>query len=429
MNKMKQTNNYMFAGYDTVELAKKYGTPLYVLSEESIRSRCKEISTDFLGKYENSKAVYASKAFLTMTMCKIIESEGLGLDVVSGGELYTAIKAGFPMDRIMFHGNNKSYDELEMAINNEVGRIVVDHIDELYFIEEIGARMDKTVKILIRVAPGVEGHTHKYITTGQKDSKFGIPLDKVTIDEAVSKAIASKHIELMGFHFHIGSNLFENDSYVAAVKTIMNLYKRLKDDFNFVAKELNTGGGFGIYYTEKDCVKPLKYFTDAIMKAIYDCCQELDLDMPGVIIEPGRWIVGEAGITLYTVGAVKEIPGIRTYASVDGGLPDNPRPALYSAEYKAVVANKYGLKPDRLATIAGRCCETGDILIWDLEVPEIKRGDILAVLSTGAYNYSMANNYNRIPRPAVLLLSKDGEKVIVERETYEDLLRKEVVPF
>jgi diaminopimelate decarboxylase len=429
VDNIEHTKNYRFAGYDTVELAKKYGTPLYVLSEEIIRSRCKELKSDFLDKYENAKAAYASKAFLTMAMCKIIESEGLGLDVVSGGELYTAIKAGFPMDKVMLHGNNKSYEELEMAISNDVGRIVVDNTEELYIIEEIAERQDKSVKVLIRIAPGVGGNTHKYITTGQKDSKFGVPLAKDTIDEAVAKAMKSKHIELLGMHFHIGSNLFENDSYIAAINIVINLYKRLKDDFGFIAKEINTGGGFGIYYTKDDCVKPLSYYTDSIMKAIEDKCKELGVDIPAVIIEPGRWIVGEAGITLYSIGSVKEIPGIRTYASVDGGLPDNPRPALYSARYDAVVANKYDQKPDRQVTIAGKCCESGDILIWDLKVPEIKRGDILAVFSTGAYNYSMASNYNRIPRPAVLLLTKDGEKVIVERETYEDLLSRERVPF
>lgn len=429
MNKIENTTNYNFAGYDTVELAKKYGTPLYVLSEEIIKERCREIKVDFLEKYKNTKAAYASKAFLTMAMCKIIQREGLGLDVVSGGELYTAIKAGFPMDRVMFHGNNKSYDEIEMAIQNDVGRIIVDHIDEIYMMEEIAEKMNKTVKILIRVTPGIGGNTHKYITTGQKDSKFGIPLDNETINEVVSKAMKSRHIELLGFHFHIGSNLFENNSYIIAVQTVMKLFKRLKDDFGFIAKELNTGGGFGIYYTKNDCIKPLKYFTDSIMETVYNCCDSFDLAIPTVIIEPGRWIVGEAGITLYTIGTVKEIPNLRTYVSVDGGLPDNPRPALYSAKYEGVIANKCNINPDRLVTIAGKCCETGDILIWDLKVPEVKRGDTLAVLSTGAYNYSMANNYNKIPRPAVLLLTKNGEKIIVERETYEDLLKNEKIPF
>lgn len=427
MKKIENLSNYKFAGFDTVELAKKYGTPLYVLSEEKIRDRCKEIRKDFLEKYDNTKAVYASKAFLTMTMCKIIESEGLGLDVVSGGELYTAIKADFPMDKVMFHGNNKNYDEIKMAIENGVGRIVVDNTDEIDIIEEIAAKVNKKVKILIRIAPGIESNTHKYIITGQRDSKFGIPVDKDIISDAVFKALNSKHIDVMGFHFHLGSNLFENDTYVKAIKTSMKILKRLKDDIGFVAKELNTGGGFGIHYTKDDRVKPLKYFTDSIMETVNSCCNDLDLDKPTVIIEPGRWIVGEAGITLYTIGAVKEIPNVRTYASVDGGLPDNPRPALYGAKYEAVVANKYNLESDRLVTIAGKCCETGDILIWDLRVPKISRGDILAVLSTGAYNYSMSNNYNKLPRPAILLLSKEGERIIVERETYDDLLKKERV--
>lgn len=429
MEKTKLLSNFKFAGYDTVELAKKYGTPLYVLSEELIRERCREIREDFLDKYINTRAAYASKAFLTMAMCKIIETEGLGLDVVSGGELYTAIRAGFPMERVMFHGNNKTYSELEMAIENDVGRIIVDNLDEIDMIEEIGSKKNKIVNTLIRVAPGVEGHTHKHITTGQRDSKFGVPLDEYIINEAVSKSIESEYINLMGFHFHIGSNLFEKESYVVAVERVMGLYKRLKDEFGFVAKELNAGGGFGIYYTKHDKVKPLKHFTDSIINTVYNSCSNLDLDRPIVIIEPGRWIVGEAGITLYTVGVVKEIPNIRTYVSVDGGLPDNPRPALYSAKYEAIVANKYNLKSDRVVTIAGKCCETGDILIWDLEVPEIKRGDTLAVLSTGAYNYSMSNNYNKLPRPAVLLLTKEEDRIIVERETYEDLIRKERAPY
>ena len=429
MKNVENSLNFEFAGYDTVKLAQKYGTPLYVISEEIIRAKCREIQTDFLEKHKNTRAAYASKAFLTMAMCKIIESEGLGLDVVSGGELYTAMKANFPMDKVLFHGNNKNYSEIEMAVENGVGRIVVDNLDEIDMIEEIAARMNKIVRILMRVAPGVEGNTHKYIKTGQKDSKFGIPLDKDIIDEAVLKVMSSSYIELMGFHFHIGSNLFENDSYVNAIETVMNLYKRLKDELGFIAKELNTGGGFGIYYTQNDQIKPLKYFTDCIIETVHKCCDILKLDKPTLIIEPGRWIVGEAGITLYTIGSVKEIPGIRTYASIDGGIPDNLRPALYNAKYEAVVANKYSLEPNSLVTIAGRCCETGDILIWDIKLPQLKRGDILAVLSTGAYNYSMANNYNKLPRPAVLLLSKDEEKIIVERETYDDLLRKERVPF
>ncbi|SDZ14386.1 diaminopimelate decarboxylase [Proteiniborus ethanoligenes] len=421
-------SNLIFADYDAVELAKKYGTPLYVLSENIIREKCRKIKLDFLNRYPNTKVAYASKAFLTLSMCKIIESEGLGLDVVSGGELYTALKADFPMDKVFFHGNNKSYEELQMAISNEVGRIVVDNFDEIEIIDDLANEMKKKVKILIRVSPGVEGKTHKYISTGQKDSKFGIPLLEGSIDEAVIKAIKSKNIELMGFHFHIGSNLFDKDSYTLAIEIVLNLFKWLKNELGFVVKELNTGGGFGIYYNKTDTVKDITYYTDAIMEKVSSYCRELNIDIPTVIIEPGRWIVGEAGITLYSVGAVKEIPNVRTYVSVDGGLPDNPRPALYNAKYEAIVANKCNLKPDRVVTIAGKCCETGDILIWDQLVPKIERGDILGVLSTGAYNYSMSSNYNKLPKPAVVLLREKEECVIVKRETYEDLISKEMIP-
>lgn len=422
------SKNYQFAGYDTVELANKYGTPLYLMSEEIIRDRCREIQSDFLEKYTNTKAVYASKAFLTLAMCKIIESEGLGLDVVSGGELYLAIKAEFPLDKVLFHGNNKSYAELEMAIKSGVGRIVVDNLEEIDIINQICKKEDKHIKTLIRIAPGVAGKTHKYISTGQKDSKFGIPLEEDTINSAVKKSMDSEYIELMGFHFHIGSNLFDNDSYVEAIDHVLDIYNDLKDKFGFIGKELNTGGGFGIYYTEKDDVKPLRFFTDTIMETVEKICKRLDLQLPTVIIEPGRWIVGEAGMTLYTIGTIKEIKGVRTYVSIDGGLPDNPRPALYGAKYEAVVANKFENEIKQTVTIAGKCCETGDILIWDLDVPEVERGDILAVKSTGAYNHSMASNYNKIEKPAVILLSKEGDNIIVKRESYDDLIKNEIVP-
>lgn len=423
MNVVNSRKNFIFSGYDTVELAKKHGTPLYVISREVIKNKCKEIRNDFLYKYDNTKAVYAGKAFLTMAMCRIIEEEGLGLDVVSGGELYTAIKADFPMRDVIFHGNNKSTDEIKMAIENNAGRIVIDHMDEISMIEDIASNFNKKVKVLIRVTPGVNSNTHKYISTGQRDSKFGVPIDN--IHEVVSKTLCSEHIELMGFHFHIGSGLYENVSHISAVKALLKIIKIIKDDLGFITKELNTGGGFGIYYTKKDCVKPISYYTDSIMETLYKYCNELDLDIPKVTIEPGRWIIGEAGITLYTIGAIKEIPGIRTYVSVDGGLPDNPRPALYEAKYEAVIANKYNEKPEMIVTIAGKCCETGDILIHDLSVPEVCKGDVLVVISTGAYNYSMASNYNKLPRPAVVLLDEDEEKIIVNRETYDDILKNE----
>ena len=420
--------NLGFGGCDTVELVERYGTPLYVVSEEIIQNKCKEIREDFLSKYNNTRAVYASKAFLTMAMCKIMEREGLGLDVVSGGELYTAIKAGFPLEQVIFHGNNKSMEELTLAVSSGVGRIVVDNLYELELLKAIGIEQKKTISILFRVSPGVGGKTHQYISTGQKDSKFGIPLVDNIIEQAVGIAMESEYIDLKGFHFHIGSQLFDNESYLEAIDILVKRIHSLKEKLGFVTAELNTGGGFGIRYLEEDRPKPLSYFVDAIMEAVVSKCKEASLEIPTIIIEPGRWIIGEAGITLYKIGAVKEIPGVRTYASVDGGLPDNPRPALYGAKYRAVLANKMDQERTEVVTIAGKCCESGDILIWDLEIPPVVPGDVLAILSTGAYNYSMASNYNRLPRPAVVLVNNGNAEIIVERETYEDLIKREVIP-
>ncbi|AKL96971.1 diaminopimelate decarboxylase LysA [Clostridium aceticum] len=428
MENVNYENHFTFAGCDTVALAEEFGTPLYVVSEEMIRERCGEIRENFLNKYKNVKAAYASKAFLTMAMCKIIESEGLGLDVVSGGELYTAIKAGFPTENIMFHGNNKSWEELELAVINDVGRIIVDNIYELDLLEEITKQQNKKMKILFRVTPGIKGETHEYIVTGQKDSKFGIPLEPEKINDVVARVMDSENIELMGFHFHLGSQLFENHIYKAGIEVIAKLMKDLKEGLGFITKELNAGGGFGIRYTSEDHPQPLHYFTDAIMEAVEIQCCKHNLDLPTIIIEPGRWIVGEAGVTLYTIGSIKEIPNIRTYASIDGGLPDNPRPALYKAKYDALVANKMNEELSTTVTIAGKCCESGDILIWDLDTPPLEAGDILAVLSTGAYNFSMASNYNRLPRPAVVLINKEHPELIVERESYDHLLDREIIP-
>lgn len=422
---MTKDAHYTFAGHDTVALANTYGTPLYVLSEDMIRQRCRLIREGFLDQYPGSRAAYASKAFLSMGMCSIIEEEGFYLDVVSGGELYTALQAGFPMERVIFHGSNKSLEELEMAVKHKVGRIVADHPEEISLLEAIAAQEGQQVKIQIRIVPEVEGKTHKHIMTGQKDTKFGVPLESSLIHGVVKEAMDSPHLELMGFHFHLGSNLFEQDIYVKAVERVMTLSKDLKDSLSFVPQELNAGGGYGIRYLAEDQVYPATYYTEVIMEAVKKLSADLDLPQPRVTIEPGRWIVGEAGITLYSVGAVKTIPGVRTYVSVDGGMPDNIRPALYGAKYEAVAANKINETKTEVVSIAGKCCETGDILIWDLETPPLERGDILAVLSTGAYSDSMASNYNRLPRPAVVLLTGDEARLMVDRENYDDLLVRE----
>lgn len=417
-----------FDGCKLEALAKKHGTPLYVVSEDIIRDKCAEVKTSFLSKYPDTMAFYASKAFLTISMCKIIKEEGLGMDVVSGGELYVALKGGISPDKIMFHGNNKTIQELQMAVGYNVGRIVVDSVDELLVLREITDEMKKEINILFRITPNIKCNTHKYISTGQKDSKFGIPLIEEVIKEAIHIAMNSEFINFKGIHFHVGSQLFDNASHVNAVENTADLIKNIKETLGVEIEELNVGGGFGIKYIEEDEPKPLSYFTDAIMDTIYKRFNEYDLRIPKVFIEPGRWMVGEAGVTLYTVGTIKEIPEVRTYVSVDGGLPDNPRTALYTAKYSAFVPGKINEERDKVVTIAGKCCESGDIIIWDLKVPgSIERGDILAVMSTGAYNYSMASNYNKIAKPAVVMLKNGKDRVVVRRETYKDLIALDVV--
>lgn len=330
------------------------------------------------------------------------------------------------MENVIFHGNNKSIDEIELAVKNNVGRIIVDNTSELDLIEYAGNKYNKKVKILFRISPGIESDTHKYIQTGQVDSKFGIPLNEDSIKEIMKKVKTLDNIEPLGFHFHVGSQIFDNKNHLKAIKIIVGLMKDVKEKYRFITKELNTGGGYGIQYAGDQERKPLSYFTDPIVEEIERQIKKYDLERPTIIIEPGRWIVGEAGITLYTIGAIKEIPGVRTYVSIDGGMPGNPRPSLYQAKYDGVVANKVDEDLTEEVTIAGKCCESGDILIWDLKVPKLEVGDTLAVLATGAYNYSMASNYNKIPRPAVVIINEGKDRLIVKRETYQDLLKNEI---
>jgi len=421
-------NILYFDGCNTVELAKKYGTPLYVMSETAIVDKCKEIRDTFINKYKRTRAAYASKAFLTLAMCKIIEREGLCLDVVSGGELYTAIKADFPAERIEFNGNNKSTEELELAIDYDIGRIIVDGFDELEIIEDICKKKGKKTNILYRITPGVKSDSHDYIVTGKKDSKFGFPLDDDVIFPAIEKAINSTYINFLGFHFHVGSQLHNNESHLKALKIALKLIKDTIDKYNYVTQELNIGGGFGIRYTDADDKKPYAYFLDPMMAEIEEFSKRMNIKRPEIVIEPGRSIVGEAGITLYTIGTIKDIEGIRKYVSVDGGMTDNIRPALYQAKYECVIANKASQPSTDLATISGKCCESGDILIRDAYIPLVERGDILAVFSTGAYGYSMASNYNKNPFPATVLVKEGKSEVIVKRQTYEHMIANEIIP-
>ena len=403
MKREIKNNILYFDGCNTVELAKKYGTPLYVMSETAIVEKCKEIRETFLNKYERTRAAYASKAFLTLSMCKIIEREGLCMDVVSGGELYTAIKADFPAERIEFNGNNKSIEELELAVDYNIGRIIVDGLDELSLIEKVCQEKNKKMNILYRITPGVKSDSHDYIVTGKKDSKFGIPLDNEVIFPAVEQAINSEYVNFMGFHFHVGSQLHNNESHLKALDIALKLIKDTKDKYDYVTPELNIGGGFGIKYTDADDKKPYAYFLDPMIKRIEEFSKELNITRPEIVIEPGRSIVGEAGITLYTIGTIKDIKGIRKYVSIDGGMTDNIRPALYQAKYEGLVANKADEPKTDLVTISGKCCESGDILIRDIKIAKPERGDTFAIFSTGAYGFSMASNYNKNPLLATVI--------------------------
>lgn len=428
MEREIKNNTLYFDGCNTVELAKKYGTPLYVMSETAIVEKCREIKDSFLDKYERTRAAYAAKAFLTLSMCKIIEREGLCMDVVSGGELYTAIKAQFPAERIEFNGNNKSIEEIELAVDYNIGRIIVDGLDELSIIEEVCKEKGKKINILYRVTPGVKSDSHDYIVTGKKDSKFGIPLDEEVIYPAIESAINSEYVNFMGFHFHVGSQLHNNESHLQALDIVLNLVKQTKEKYNYVTPELNIGGGFGIRYTNADDRKPYAYFLDPMMKRIEEFSNEVGITRPEVVIEPGRSIVGEAGITLYTIGTIKDIKGIRKYVSVDGGMTDNIRPSLYQAVYEAIVANKAEEPKTDLVTISGKCCESGDVLIRDIKIAKPERGDIFAVFSTGAYGYSMASNYNKNPLLATVLVKDGKSEIIVKRQTYDHMIENEVIP-
>ncbi|MFV0559065.1 MAG: diaminopimelate decarboxylase [Enterococcus sp.] len=429
MTELKTINNHLiFDGCDTVTLAKEYGTPLYVLSENEIVNQCQALHSQFIDKYENTRAAYASKAFSTLAMLKIIAREGLSLDVVSGGELYTAIQADFPAEHIEFNGNNKSIEELEMAIDYGVGRIIVDGLQEIDLIQAICRQLNKTTNVIFRITPEVSVDTHDFISTGQKDSKFGIPLDEDILFPMIQKAIAVPEIDFYGFHFHVGSQLAENSAHLAAAKVALHLALEVRERFNYEIKELNYGGGFGVKYLPSDIRQPYSYFLDPLMELTEQFCKEHNFPRPAIVIEPGRSIVAEAGISLHTIGSIKELPGIRKYVSIDGGMTDNIRPGLYQATYTGVLANKADDKASETVTISGKACESTDILVKDITLPTVETGDIFATFSTGAYGYSMASNYNKLQIPPVVLV-KDGQAdLIVKRQSFEQMLANEIVP-
>ena len=415
-------------GVNTLDLVKKYKTPLYVFDEELIRSKCREYIKSFKVKENGNKVAYAGKAFLTKYMCKLVCEEGLCLDVVSGGELYTAYKAGMPMENILFHGNNKTVDEVKLGIELGVGRFVVDNFYELDLIEKFCLENNKTQKIYFRVTPGIDAHTHKYIRTGQIDSKFGFALINGDFYKAVEKVKQYKNIELVGIHAHIGSQIFEIKPFLDEVEIMLKLLKEVNENnVNINLTEVDLGGGIGVYYTEEDKPKTISEFCEAIINKADEVCEELNIKRPTLLIEPGRSLVANAGSTIYTVGSIKEIKNVRTYVSVDGGMTDNIRPSLYQADYECGIVNKINKTGhNHKVTIAGKCCESGDILISDTEIGDINSGDILITTTTGAYGYSMASNYNKIPKNPVVFVQNGEDKLACKRQSYEDLLALEV---
>lgn len=424
--KINEAGELVIGGVSCTKLAEQYGTPLYVMNELTIRNNCKTFKNALIKHYENSLVLYASKAFNCLEMCRIISSEGLGIDVVSGGELYTAIKSGFDKEKIFFHGNNKTLTELKFAVENNVGVIVVDNIHELNMLSEIAVSANKSPKIMFRIKPGIDAHTHDFVKTGQIDSKFGFALENGEAFEAVKIARNAQNLDLIGMHCHIGSQIFDTDPFVLASTVMLEFYLKCKNELQMEFSHLNLGGGFGIKYINTDNPEHFEDTLSAVAKNIKAFCSNYSLELPCILIEPGRAIAGEAGTTLYTVGAIKEIKGVRNYISVNGGMTDNPRYALYKSEYTVMLGNKANNKCDYVATIAGKCCESGDLLQENVSIPHPEIGDTLAVLCTGAYNYSMSSNYNRTPRPAVVLVNNGTSKVIIKSESFEDIIRNDI---
>ncbi len=414
-------------GCDAVELARQFGTPLYVVDEAHLRETCRRYRAAFESRYPQVLISFSAKALMTSAICCLVEQEGLALDVSSGGELHTGLAAGFPPERILLHGSNKSRAELEMAVAHQVGWVVLDNLDEVEALQSLAAARGATMDVLVRIAPGVQADTHTHIQTGTVDTKFGLPIVGGLAEEGVRRAQAAPNLRLRGLHCHIGSQILEPGPFCEAAEMMVALAAELRDGLGFTPEELDLGGGLGVRYRPEDRPPSLEEYAEAVTGALRRSCERRGLPLPRLIQEPGRSLVGEAGLTLYTVGVVKDIPGIRRYVSVDGGLSDNPRPALYGARYDAIVANKARAPRTGKVTVVGKHCET-DTLIVDLEAPEIAPGDILAVQTTGAYNYSMASNYNRLPRPAVVLVADGRADVIVERETYDDLVRHDRIP-
>ena len=418
-----------FAGQNTVELAKKYGTPLYLLDEDKIRERCRSYKKAFLKHFgPSAQSLYASKANCFKRIYEIMSEEKMGIDVVSSGEIYVALKSGYDLSQAYFHGNNKTDEDIAYAMESGVGYFVADNVEEVKAVEAEAARRGIKQKLLLRLTPGIDPHTYEAVATGKVDSKFGTPIETGQADEIVKFTLAQKHILLEGFHCHVGSQVFGEDIFERAAVVMLEFIAKMRDKLGFYAGVLDLGGGYGVRYTEKDPYLDIEIKVGQVAASIKKTCERLSLKMPEIHMEPGRSIVADAGMTLYTVGTVKKIPGYKNYVSIDGGMPDNPRYALYGSSYTCLPANKMDEVRDFECSIVGRCCESGDIIQEHVMMPSnIGRYDTVAVCTTGAYNYSMASNYNRLPRPPVIILKGGNENyVAVKRESFEDLVRNDV---
>lgn len=417
-----------FAGRNTVSLAEKYKTPLFLMDEERIRNNCR-VYVNAMKKHfgDNAEPLFASKAASFKAVYKIVMEEGMGIDVVSGGEIYTAKSAGFPMERAYFHGNNKTDFDIEYAIECGIGYFVADNCEELDSIDRIATQKGVCPKILIRITPGIDPHTFDAVATGKVDSKFGSAVETGAAEEITRYALDKKNICLCGFHCHVGSQVFDSKVYFKTSAIMLEFIADMKNKFGYETKILNIGGGYGVRYVDSDPCIDIEANIAQVAQTIKAKCSELGIDVPQIKMEPGRSIVADAGLTLYTAGSVKIIRDYKNYVSIDGGMTDNPRFALYGSKYTVAIANKMNEKCDFKCSVVGRCCESDDIIQENVNLPtSVQRGDIIAVMTTGAYNYSMSSNYNRIPRPPIVMLTRSGEYVAVKRESFEDLIKNDL---
>lgn len=419
--KINSQGHLVIGGCDAAHLAVEYGTPLYVFDEATLRTKCREFKGEFGKWYPDVWVLYACKAFINRAFLRILKEEGMGLDVVSGGEIGIANSVSFPMEGVYFSGNNKTPEELQLALDVQIGRVVVENFHELKLLNGLAMTSDVRQDVLLRLTPGIDPHTHKYITTGIIDSKFGFNIFQA--GEAVRQALALPNLNLVGLHFHMGSLIFETEPYQKSIDVVLCFAAEMKRKYNFELQELNVGGGYAVQYTLDEPAKPVSVYAEDITKAVRDKCREYGLALPRLLIEPGRAIVGQAGVALYTAGSIKDIPGVRKYVSVDGGMADNIRPAIYGSKYEALIANRAGEQNTEKVTIAGKYCESGDILINDIELPEVSSGDIIAIPDSGAYCIPMSSNYNSAFKPAVVLVNDGKSELIRRRETVEDLIR------